>query len=458
MDLSENLKKQGAFIPGVKPGASTADYIDDVLARITLPGRHLPGRDRAHPDPRVQAARHSAQFGGTSVLIVVGVLLDTHRAGRAAPDAPEVRQLHEDRAGSSSGAGSSGSCRLGLATPAYRGKRQRTVGLPSPIRPSLGLALDRKDARRMDILLIGPPGAGKGTQGALLAEALGLPKFATGDLLRDAVSRGTPLGLQAKAVMEAGQLVERRPHPRRRPRGARQARRRRDGVIFDGVVRTIPQAEGMDRAAGRAGAPELDHVLFFDVTDDEILGRHRAAPRHREPGRRRSRRGGHAARRPIATRPRRCWPGTSSGAAVHRIAGGRHRRRRSPPGCARRWRCMVVITLKSPRELETMAHAGRIVGGDAGADAARSCGPGCPPRISTGGRGVHPQPRRRHAVVQGAVRLPQDALHLDQRGDRPRHPVEEAGAPRGEHRQRGRGRALRGAACRLGARPSPWGR
>ena len=50
---------------------------------------------------------------------------------------------------------------------------------------------------------MGPPGAGKGTQGALLAEARGLPKFATGDLLRDAVKRGTPLGLRAKSVMEA---------------------------------------------------------------------------------------------------------------------------------------------------------------------------------------------------------------------------------------------------------------
>ena len=59
----------------------------------------------------------------------------------------------------------------------------------------------------MNILLLGPPGAGKGTQGAILSERLGLPKFATGDLLRDAVKRGTPVGLKAKAIMEAGQLV-----------------------------------------------------------------------------------------------------------------------------------------------------------------------------------------------------------------------------------------------------------
>ena len=124
---------------------------------------------------------------------------------------------------------------------------------------------------RVDILLMGPPGAGKGTQGALLAQALGLPKFATGDLLRDAVKRGTPLGLQAKAVMEAGHLVsddiilgvvrEELAKP--------EARK---GVIFDGVVRTIPQAEGMERILKEKGR-KLDAVLFFDVTDEEILAR-----------------------------------------------------------------------------------------------------------------------------------------------------------------------------------------
>ncbi len=62
----------------MKPGASTADYIDGVLARITLPGGALPGGDRDGADPGLQMARHSSsEFGGTSVLIVVGVLLDT---------------------------------------------------------------------------------------------------------------------------------------------------------------------------------------------------------------------------------------------------------------------------------------------------------------------------------------------------------------------------------------------
>jgi adenylate kinase len=123
----------------------------------------------------------------------------------------------------------------------------------------------------MDILLLGPPGAGKGTQGALLSERLGLPKFATGDLLRDAVKRGTPLGLKAKAVMEAGHLVsdEIILGVVRDELGKPEASK---GVIFDGVVRTIPQAEGMQRILEEKNRT-MDAVLFFDVTDEEILTR-----------------------------------------------------------------------------------------------------------------------------------------------------------------------------------------
>jgi adenylate kinase len=123
----------------------------------------------------------------------------------------------------------------------------------------------------MDILLLGPPGAGKGTQGALLAERLGLPKFATGDLLRDAVKRGTPVGLRARAVMEAGQLVsdEIIMGVVRDELAKPEAR---NGVIFDGVVRTVPQAEGVTRLLTELGR-RMDHVLFFDVPDAEILAR-----------------------------------------------------------------------------------------------------------------------------------------------------------------------------------------
>jgi adenylate kinase len=123
----------------------------------------------------------------------------------------------------------------------------------------------------LNILLMGPPGAGKGTQGALLSESRGLPKFATGDLLRDAVKRKTPLGLKAQAVMEAGHLVSDDIILGivREELGKPEAS---NGVIFDGVVRTIPQAEGVDRLLAERGR-RMDAVLFFDVTDDEILSR-----------------------------------------------------------------------------------------------------------------------------------------------------------------------------------------
>lgn len=123
----------------------------------------------------------------------------------------------------------------------------------------------------MDLLLMGPPGAGKGTQGVLLAQRLRIPKIATGDLLRDAVKHGTPLGLRAKAVMESGALVSDEiimgivGEEIARPACAK-------GVIFDGVVRTIPQAEGVARLLGDVGR-QIDRVVFFDVTDAEILAR-----------------------------------------------------------------------------------------------------------------------------------------------------------------------------------------
>lgn len=123
----------------------------------------------------------------------------------------------------------------------------------------------------MNILLLGPPGAGKGTQGAILAKRLGVPKFATGDMIREAIAAGTPLGRQAKAVYDSGALVSDDlilgivRDAVTTPPAAR-------GTVLDGVVRTIPQAEGMERMLAELGR-KIDAVLFFDVTDDEILSR-----------------------------------------------------------------------------------------------------------------------------------------------------------------------------------------
>lgn len=123
----------------------------------------------------------------------------------------------------------------------------------------------------MILVLLGPPGAGKGTQGERLAEQLGIPKIATGDVLRAAVREGTPLGIAAKAAMDRGDLVPDdvilgiMKDALRSPEAAK-------GAILDGVVRTVPQAEGLNRVLGELGRP-LDGVLLFDVPDEELVRR-----------------------------------------------------------------------------------------------------------------------------------------------------------------------------------------
>jgi adenylate kinase len=123
----------------------------------------------------------------------------------------------------------------------------------------------------MIIVLFGKPGAGKGTQAPLLAAALGVPTLATGDELRAAIRAGTPLGLEAKAYMDRGDLV-----PDSVILGIlKQALgepRTRHGVLLDGVVRTVPQAEGLARACEELGT-KVDAVLCFDIDDEEIVRR-----------------------------------------------------------------------------------------------------------------------------------------------------------------------------------------
>jgi adenylate kinase len=123
----------------------------------------------------------------------------------------------------------------------------------------------------MRLLFLGPPGAGKGTQAAALARELGVPQVATGDMLRNAVTAKTPLGLEAKRYMDAGALVpdetvigliaDRL--------GTPDARR---GFILDGFPRTIAQAEGLDRLLKDLGQA-IDRVVYFDVGDAELLRR-----------------------------------------------------------------------------------------------------------------------------------------------------------------------------------------
>ena len=119
----------------------------------------------------------------------------------------------------------------------------------------------------MRLILIGPPGAGKGTQAAFIKERFAIPQISTGDMLRAAVKAGTPLGLKAKSVMESGALVsddiilglmeERLAQPDCK-----------NAFLLDGFPRTIPQAEALKKT----GIP-IDFVLEISVPDDEIVRR-----------------------------------------------------------------------------------------------------------------------------------------------------------------------------------------
>ena len=119
----------------------------------------------------------------------------------------------------------------------------------------------------MRLILLGPPGAGKGTQAAFIKERFGIPQISTGDMLRASVKAGTPLGTAAKKVMDGGGLVsddiiiglvkDRLKQPDTS-----------NGYLFDGFPRTIPQADAM-KAAGVA----IDYVLEIDVPDSDIIDR-----------------------------------------------------------------------------------------------------------------------------------------------------------------------------------------
>ncbi|NJM49828.1 MAG: adenylate kinase [Sphingomonadales bacterium] len=123
----------------------------------------------------------------------------------------------------------------------------------------------------MEIILLGPPGAGKGTQAALLQEAYGMVQLSTGDMLRAAVKAGTEVGLQAKAVMDAGGLVS--DAIVSGIIGERLDELGNDtGVIFDGYPRTAAQAEALDGILSARGR-KLDHVIELAVDEDALVDR-----------------------------------------------------------------------------------------------------------------------------------------------------------------------------------------
>jgi adenylate kinase len=131
----------------------------------------------------------------------------------------------------------------------------------------------------MRLILLGAPGAGKGTQAAFICQKYGIPQISTGDMLRAAVKAGTPLGIAAKKVMDAGALVS----DDIIIGLVKERIAQRDcanGFLFDGFPRTIPQAEAM-----RNAGVKLDYVLEIDVPDEAIIERMSGRRSHVASGR-----------------------------------------------------------------------------------------------------------------------------------------------------------------------------
>jgi adenylate kinase len=123
----------------------------------------------------------------------------------------------------------------------------------------------------MNLILLGPPGAGKGTQAKKMVDAYGIPQISTGDMLREAVKNQTQLGMEAKKFMDAGQLVtdevviglvkERLSKPDTHK-----------GFMLDGFPRTVPQAEELDKVLADLNK-DINHVVSIEVANEELMGR-----------------------------------------------------------------------------------------------------------------------------------------------------------------------------------------
>ena len=123
----------------------------------------------------------------------------------------------------------------------------------------------------MNIILLGPPGAGKGTQAKMLVDKYAIPQISTGDILRAAVKEGTPLGKEAKSYMDKGALV-----PDSVVIGIVEERIQepdcQKGYMLDGFPRTVPQAEALDGMLNKLDS-QIDHVVSIEVANEELVQR-----------------------------------------------------------------------------------------------------------------------------------------------------------------------------------------
>ena len=219
-EVADNMKKYGGFIPGIRAGKPTQDYLSYVLSRITLPGALYLGLISLIPLIALVLieANQNFPFGGTSILIMVGVALDT------------VKQIESQL------------------------QQRNYEGFLS-----------------MRLILMGPPGAGKGTQAKFVADHFGVPAISTGDIFRANVSQGTPLGVEAKKYMDAGEYVpDEVTNQMVRNRIAEEDAD--PGFLLDGYPRTLAQVEELDAMIADTGH-QLDAAVVITVNQEELVQR-----------------------------------------------------------------------------------------------------------------------------------------------------------------------------------------
>ena len=230
-DIADNLKRSGGSIPGVRPGKKTAEHIDRVLSRITLVGAIYVASICLVPVILSAWASVPFYFGGTALLIVVGVSMDL------------MSQIEAH-----------------LVSRQYEG-----------FRPGLADAGAARPMSARRLLLLGPPGAGKGTQAQHLVEDLGIPQISTGDMLRAAVAAGTQVGQKAQSFMDAGKLV-----PNEVVIGVAEERLGKEdaanGFILDGFPRTVAQAQALDEILPPLGC-KLEKCVAIHVDPQVLVSR-----------------------------------------------------------------------------------------------------------------------------------------------------------------------------------------